>query len=121
MAVPPLDIHLLLRDIDLSCPANGDRGHRPTLRPLQHLEIPEQLLVHPLKQRQQLFPESPQCLLDSEPLDLRAVALAQLDLERVFGEQFLLDHQRQVADPALNPQGIIVAHHLEIDHHRHRG
>jgi hypothetical protein len=64
--------------------------------------------------------ESLQRLLDGEPVELRAELLAQLDLERVFGEQLLLDHQRQVADPALNPQGILVGHHREIDHHCHR-
>jgi hypothetical protein len=70
----------LLRDIDVSCPANGHHGQRPMLGPLQRLEILEQLAIRPLKYGEELFFESPQVLLDGEPLDLPAVFLAQLDL-----------------------------------------
>ena len=64
------------------------------LRPLQRLEILEHLAVHPLKEGQELFPEALQRLLDGEPVELRAIPLAQRDRERLFGEQLVLDHQR---------------------------
>jgi hypothetical protein len=73
---------------------------------LQRLEILEQLAIHSLTQGKELFPESLQVLLDREPVELIAVLLAQLNLERVLDEHLMLDHQRQVPDPALHPQGI---------------
>ena len=50
-----------------------------------------------------------------------AILLAQFDPERVFAAQLVLDHQRQVPDPALNPQGVVVGHHRGVDHHGHGG
>ena len=80
MAVSPVEIHLLLRDIDLSRPANRHHRRCAWATPLQRLEILEQLAIRPLKYGEELFFESPQVLLDGEPLDLPAVFLAQLDL-----------------------------------------
>jgi hypothetical protein len=63
----------VLRDIDLSRPANGDHGRWDRAVPLQRLEILEQLAIHPLKQGEKLFFESLQLLLDSEPFELHVV------------------------------------------------
>ena len=49
MAAPLLEIHLLLRDIDLPCPANGEERRCAWAGPLQRLEILEQLAVRPFK------------------------------------------------------------------------
>ena len=91
MAVSPVEIHLLLRDIDLSCPANGEERHRAWAAPLQRLEILKQLAIHALTQGEQFFFESLQVRLDGEPVELRAVLLAQLEPERFLSEQLLLD------------------------------
>jgi hypothetical protein len=104
MAATPLDIELSFGDTDVCRPVNGHRGECPTRRPLQCLQILEQLAVHPLKQGEQLFPESTQRLLDREPVELRPILLAKFHLERVLSEQLLLDRERQVPDPALNSQ-----------------
>ncbi|MGH8068281.1 MAG: hypothetical protein ACRERE_24225 [Candidatus Entotheonellia bacterium] len=55
----------------MSHPAHGDHGRLAWLGPLQRLQILEQLTIHPLTQGEQLFPESPQRLLDGEPVELR--------------------------------------------------
>jgi hypothetical protein len=86
-----VEIHLLLRDIDLSCPANGEERRRAWAAPLQRLEIMKQLAIHPLTQGEQLFPESAQMILDSKALDLRAISSLQLDAEGFLSEALVLD------------------------------
>jgi len=110
-----LHIHLVPRDIHLTRPANGDHGRHPTLGALQGFEILEQLAIHPLTQGEELFSESPHIILDGKAFDLRAILSLQLDLERVLGEQLLLDHQRQVPDSPLNPQDVVIP--ILLDHH----
>ncbi len=66
MAISPLDIHLLLCDIDVAGPTNGDHGRCPLAVPWQGLQILEQLAIHPLEQGEELFPEAAQCLFDRE-------------------------------------------------------
>jgi hypothetical protein len=73
---------------------------------LQHLKILQQLTIRSLKQGEQLFPEPLQPLLDGEPVEVWAVLLAHPNLERVLPEQLVLDYERQIAYPALNPEGI---------------
>jgi hypothetical protein len=80
MAIPLLEIHLLLRDIDPSRLANGHCRQRTALRPLQPLEMLEQLTVRALEQGQEVFPEPPQRFLAREPVELWAILVAQLDL-----------------------------------------
>jgi len=116
----PLEIHLLLRDIHLACPAYGNHRRWRWAAPLQRLEILEQLAIYPLTQGEQLFFESLQLLLDREPVKLPAILLTQLDSERFLSEQFMLDRERYIPGPALNSQEIVVAHHYGVDHHHHR-
>src|SRR5947207_15869506 len=111
-------VELGLGHVHLAGAADADVRGAGLAQVLEGLQVAEHHPIAAVQQRQELFAGPVHVVLDPPASDLaRAVAVLvpELGAEWFLREELRLDQEREVADPAVDADGVVVAQHRDVD------
>src|SRR5260370_11462793 len=115
--VPPNPPVRLVGDGHLLRPANGDGGDQALPELLDRLQVADEHPVGPVEEGHELLGQPPDIFFDREAAaPAPTPPLAGLG-EGVLPEELMLDVQRQVADPAVHTESLVITHHGLVHDH----